>query len=80
MDELEKISPGTVLDKLMGFSAGRGTQAESITEQLRRHPLPYLLIAAGIGWLMISEATEKSQHRSPSRGRGRKASSKAKKA
>ena len=74
MDDLQsQMSPGVMLDNALGFSSdGASDLGESILQQVAKHPLPYLLIAAGIGWLMFSEATEKSQQRTRKQSRPRK--------
>ena len=61
MDDLQsQISPGQMLDQVLGFNNVEGsTSGHSIPQQISKHPLPYLIIAAGIGWLMLSKATEK---------------------
>src|SRR5204863_6009337 len=58
VDDLQQqISPGQVVDQLIGFTKdNRSDVGRSISQQISRNPLPYLLIAAGIGWLMISDA------------------------
>jgi len=81
MDDLQsQISPGEMLDRVLGFNkSGGSTSRHSIPQQISKHPLPYLLIAAGIGWLMFSEATENRQ-RTGNQVRHRKGSSKRRKA
>ena len=81
MDDLQsQISPGQMIDQVLGFNKSEGsTSRHSIPQQISKHPLPYLLIAAGIGWLMFSEATENRQ-RTRNQVRHRKGSSKRRKA
>ena len=80
MDDLQsQMSPGVMLDKALGFSTdGAAELGDSLIRQLAKHPLPYLLIAAGIGWLMFSEATEKRQPRTRKQARPRKQASRRK--
>jgi hypothetical protein len=81
MDELQsQISPGQMLDQVLGFNNVEGsTSGHSITQQISKHPLPYLIIAAGIGWLMLSKATEKGQERTRNQANRRKGSSQRRK-
>ena len=74
MDDLQsQMSPGVMLDNALGFSTdGTSELGDSLIKQVAKHPLPYLLIAAGIGWLMFSEATEKRQPRTRKQARPRK--------
>ncbi|MEA2985708.1 MAG: hypothetical protein QOD94_1962 [Alphaproteobacteria bacterium] len=80
MDDLQsQMSPGVMLDNALGFSSdGASDVGDSILQQVAKHPLPYLLIAAGIGWLMFSEATEKSQQRTRKQAKPRKQASRRK--
>ena len=59
VDDLQhQVSPGQLLDQMVGLTKGNGYGADvgrSITDQIARNPLPCLLIAAGIGWLILSE-------------------------
>ena len=71
MDQLQnQITPAELVSQLVGRhrSTSDGPSiAEAVTEQVRRNPIACALIAAGIGWLMMSEKAERN--RSASRRR-----------
>jgi hypothetical protein len=57
----EQISPGQLLDSVVGFTAEDGAAfGRSIGRQVSRNPFPLLLIAAGVGLYMYSEWNEKT--------------------
>jgi hypothetical protein len=65
MDRLQnQITPAELVNQLVGrrrsTSEGPGI-AETLTEQVRRNPIACALIAAGIGWLMMSEKAERDR-------------------
>ena len=59
MDRLQnQITPAELVNQLVGrgrSTSGGASIAETLTEQVRRNPIACALIAAGIGWLMMSE-------------------------
>lgn len=71
MDRLQnQITPAELVNQLVGRrrTTSRGaSMAETLTEQVRRNPIACALIAAGIGWLMMSENAERN--RTAPRGR-----------
>jgi hypothetical protein len=78
IDDLqEQMSPGQVLDRIMGFAKTDGSDfSRSLAREISTNPLPYVLIAVGIGWLLISDANSrkagKSRTQRKPRGRRRK--------
>jgi hypothetical protein len=58
MDELRaRISPGEVVDQVIDY-AGDGAVADfarNLGRQVRRNPLPCVLIGAGLAWLMLAD-------------------------
>jgi hypothetical protein len=79
IDDLQsQITPRKMLDQVLGITKVEGSSlGHSITQQISKHPLPYLLIAAGVGWLMLTEAIENGQQRTRNQPR-RKDSSRRK--
>jgi hypothetical protein len=78
-DLQRQISPGAMLDQVLGFSTdGASELGRFITTTVSKHPLPYLLIAVGTAWLMVSEASERSKKGTRKPVRRRKASSRRK--
>jgi hypothetical protein len=63
VDSLQnQISPAELVNQLVGrrSSNNRGPGlTEMLTAQISRNPMACVLIAAGIGWLMISDRAEK---------------------
>ena len=57
LDDLQdQTSPVEVLNQLLGHKNGEGSDlTRTIVEQVIRNPLPCILIATGIGWLIASE-------------------------
>src|SRR5215212_9253393 len=70
MDRLQdQITPAELVNQLVGRrrSTSDGPSITDIlTEQVRRNPIACALIAAGIGWLMMPEKTER-ERKSPRR-------------
>jgi len=66
VDHLQnQITPAELVNQLAGrrrLNSGEPSIAETLTAQLRRNPLACVLIAAGIGWLMMSEKAERDRH------------------
>lgn len=64
LDELQRrITPGLLVDQLADYARG-GPVAEfavNLGREVRHYPLPLLLTAAGIAWLIF--ATERSRAR-----------------
>jgi hypothetical protein len=81
IDDLQSgISPGKMLDQVLGVTKVEGSsRGRSITQQITKHPLPSLLIAAGVGWLMWNEAMENKQRPTRNQSRRRKSSSQRRK-
>lgn len=51
----DKLSPGQMLDEVMGLAQGQaGDFAKKLGGQIKDNPLPTLLIAAGVGMLLMS--------------------------
>ena len=65
VDRLQnQITPAELVNQLVGRrrSTSDGPSiAETLTEQVRRNPIACALIAAGIGWLMMSEKAERNR-------------------
>jgi len=72
MEQLQnQVTPSELVNQLVGrrrSTLERPSIAETLTEQLRRNPIACALIAAGIGWLMMSEKAE-GNRRAPQRMR-----------
>lgn len=51
----DKLSPGQMLDEVLGLAQGQaGEFAKKLGGQVKDNPLPTLLIAAGVGMLLIN--------------------------
>jgi ElaB/YqjD/DUF883 family membrane-anchored ribosome-binding protein len=51
----DKLSPGQMLDEVMGLAQGQaGDFAKKLGAQVKDNPLPTLLIAAGVGMLLLN--------------------------
>ncbi len=51
----DKLSPGQMLDEVMGLAQGQaGDFAKKLGGQIKDNPLPTLLIAAGVGLLLMN--------------------------
>jgi ElaB/YqjD/DUF883 family membrane-anchored ribosome-binding protein len=51
----DKLSPGQMLDEVLGLAQGQaGDFAKKLGSQVKDNPLPTLLIAAGIGMLLLN--------------------------
>jgi ElaB/YqjD/DUF883 family membrane-anchored ribosome-binding protein len=51
----DKLSPGQMLDEVMGLAQGQaGDFAKKLGSQVKENPLPTLLIAAGVGMLLLN--------------------------
>ena len=65
LDELrDRASPGEMVEQLVQLADRDGGGSEfirNLKQQVRRHPLPCLLIATGITWLMISDLQKTRQ-------------------
>jgi hypothetical protein len=69
LDDLQyHASPGLVARDLLGAEVPRtaGDIASVLSQQVRRNPLACVLIAAGVGWLIYSDAQARSKARRPS--------------
>lgn len=58
VDSLQnQITPAELMGQLVGRSSNGGgpSLTEMLTAQVSRNPMACMLIAAGIGWLMITE-------------------------
>jgi hypothetical protein len=70
MERLQgQITPAELVNQLVGrrhSTANGASITETLTEQVRRNPIACALIAAGIGWLMMSEKAERDR-KSPRR-------------
>jgi ElaB/YqjD/DUF883 family membrane-anchored ribosome-binding protein len=61
-----KLSPGEILDEALGLARGQGGEfAANLGRQVRDNPMPTLLIAAGVGMLLLNKG-----HRGASRSAG----------
>jgi len=50
-----KLSPGQMLDEVLGLARGQaGEFAGKLGRQVKDNPMPTVLIAAGIAWLMLN--------------------------
>jgi hypothetical protein len=62
VDRLQnRNTPAELVNLLVGrphSNSGGLSIAETLTEQVRRNPIACALIAAGVGWLMMSEKAE----------------------
>jgi hypothetical protein len=69
-------SPGLVARDFLGTEVPRTARdiAEVLSQQVRTNPLAFVLIAAGVGWLIYSDAQarSRSRRRSPSAVAGRR--------
>jgi ElaB/YqjD/DUF883 family membrane-anchored ribosome-binding protein len=53
----DKLSPGQMLDEVMGLAQGQaGDFAKKLGTQVKDNPLPALLIAAGVGLLLMNRS------------------------
>jgi hypothetical protein len=63
VDNLQsQITPARLVGQFVGHRGVKGgdpSLTELLTAQVSRNPLACMLIAAGIGWLMISERADK---------------------
>lgn len=58
----DKLSPGQMLDEVMGLAQGQaGAFAKKLGGQIKDNPLPTLLIAAGVGMLLMNRHGDASQ-------------------
>jgi hypothetical protein len=58
IDELrERVVPSEMVDQFIDLSGdgATGDFVRNLSQQVRRNPLPYVLIGAGLAWLMFSE-------------------------
>lgn len=57
----DKLSPGQILDEALGLAQGQAGQfAGNLGRQVRDNPMPTLLIAAGIGLLLLNKGRDQS--------------------
>jgi len=64
LDTLQhQVSPGELVQELVkGPAARQGADiGKAIADQVSRNPLAFLMIAAGVGWLMYSEFTGRNE-------------------
>jgi hypothetical protein len=76
LDELRHVSPLAMVGDLVGAMRGNGGTDDSVrtlVQQARRNPVAWLLIAAGVSWLAISDAMPDSAR--PRRSKSRPARS-----
>lgn len=58
----DKISPGQILDEIMGLAQGQAGQfTANLGRQVRDNPLPAVLIGAGVLTLLMNKRSEPSQ-------------------
>jgi ElaB/YqjD/DUF883 family membrane-anchored ribosome-binding protein len=58
----DKLSPGQMLDEVMGLAQGQaGDFVKKLGSQVKENPLPTLLIAAGVGMLLMNRNQGGSQ-------------------
>jgi hypothetical protein len=58
----QQITPAELLHQLVGRRATEGAPlSETIAAQVGKNPLACMLIAAGIGWLMLSNGVERGR-------------------
>src|SRR3954466_2985692 len=60
----DQITPAELVNQLVGrrrSTANGASITETLTEQVRRNPIACALIAAGIGWLMMSEKARRNR-------------------
>lgn len=64
LDALErKFSPGQVLDRSMGYLRDHGGDlARNVGDTVKQNPIPVLLTAAGIAWLITSGVRSRSRY------------------
>lgn len=59
----QKLSPGQMVDEVMGLAQGQaGDFAKKLGSQVKENPLPTLLIAAGVGMLLLNRNQGGGQH------------------
>jgi len=76
----DQLSPSAVIGDLLAIDYDKARQdlTKFLSKHVRDNPLAFALIAAGIGWLMISEAGGPSYRMHSARGsRPRKGTAKA---
>ena len=58
-----QVTPSELFDQLTSGRLGieEAGLVRAITAQVKNNPIACILIAAGIGWLMVSERTERSR-------------------
>ena len=74
VDDLQQqITPTELVNQLVGFRAShRGPGiAQTIADQVSKNPLACVLIAVGVGWLMISDQPRKNLRPQRSRVAGK---------
>src|SRR5688572_12809638 len=57
----DRLSPGRFVDDLWERVQSEG--ASAITDTLRRHPIPFSLVGAGLGWLIYEQAKQRKERR-----------------
>lgn len=71
IDELEnRLSPGQLIDQALGMARQHGGEfAGNLGRSVENNPMPLLLTAVGIGWMMLSSNEPRSGHEYPSGSR-----------
>jgi hypothetical protein len=76
VDDLQhQITPAELVNQLVGYRRShRGPGfAQTIADQVSKNPLACVLIAAGFGWLMISDRPRRTRRQQRRRGVARSA-------
>jgi ElaB/YqjD/DUF883 family membrane-anchored ribosome-binding protein len=59
----QRLSPGQMVDEVMGLAQGQaGDFAKKLGNQVKENPLPTLLIAAGVGMLLLNRNQSSGGH------------------
>ena len=56
-----QVTPADLVSQLVGRSSGGASLTEMLTAQVSRNPMACMLIAVGVGWLMLSERGDQGQ-------------------
>lgn len=56
----ERLSPGQIMEEALGQMGGVKTLTTNLGAQIRDHPMPVIVTAAGLAWLITSSRNAKS--------------------
>lgn len=56
----DRLSPGQIVEEALGQMGGVKTLTANLGAQIRDHPMPVIVTAAGLAWLIMSGRSDKS--------------------